>query len=248
MAMNDATAPKPNFTNIARHLTEAITSGHFAVGALLPTELELCKHYGTSRHTVRVALAELEQLGLVLRKKNVGTRVLSARPRSSFKPTLGSVDDLVQFGAEHLRQVQRVARVEASAALAMELGCAEGTPWLCVSSLRLVGGADAPPIGWTDVYIDPAYADIAEQMRAEPGTLASALIEERYGRQIAEIHQDIRAFAIDDAGLARALQVTPGTPGLRIVRRYLDDDGALFEATVTVHPADRFAVSMRMRR
>ena len=59
--MNAILEPAPqkaNFTNIARHLTDAITSGHFGVGTLLPTELELCKHYGTSRHTVRAALAE----------------------------------------------------------------------------------------------------------------------------------------------------------------------------------------------
>ena len=45
--------PKANFSDIARHLTDAIVSGHFGVGTLLPTELALCKHYATSRHTVR---------------------------------------------------------------------------------------------------------------------------------------------------------------------------------------------------
>lgn len=239
---------KANFANIARHLTESIVSGHYGVGTLLPTEHELCKHYATSRHTVRAALAELQQQGLVSRRKNVGTRVVSAKPRVSFRPSLASVDDLVQFGEEHLRVVQAVAPATVSADLAGELGCVDGSRWLRLSSLRMVGDETAIPIGWTDVYIDPSYADIVELVKKSPGALISSLIEERYDRQIAEIQQDVRAFSIIDAELARKLQVKPGASALKIVRRYFDAEGKLFEVSVSVHPADRFAVSMRLRR
>jgi len=249
--MNDLIEPAPkkaNFTNIARHLTDAITSGHFSVGTLLPTELELCKHYGTSRHTVRAALAELQQLGLVTRRKNVGTRVVSAKPRAGFRPSLASVDDLVQFGEEHLRVVQSIAPETVTGDLAKELGCADGTSWLRISSLRMVGDEDAMPIGWTDVYIDPAYAEIGELVKASPDALISSLIAERYDRHIAEICQDIRAFTITNGDMARKLQVEAGASALKIVRRYFDAEGEPFEVSVSVHPADRFSVSMRLRR
>jgi DNA-binding GntR family transcriptional regulator len=249
--MNAILEPAPqkaNFANIARHLTDAITSGHFSVGALLPTELELCKHYGTSRHTVRAALAELQQLGLVSRRKNVGTRVISAKPRAGFRPSLASVDDLVQFGEEHLRVVQSIAPETVTGDLAKELGCGEGTSWLRISTLRMVGDESAMPIGWTDVYIDAAFSEIGELVEESPDALISSLIEERYGRQIAEIQQDVRAFTITDAGLAEKLHVEPGASALKIVRRYLDADDELFEASVSVHPADRFSVFMRLRR
>lgn len=243
----DSTLPKANFTNIARHLQEAIGSGHFTVGALLPTELELCKHYGTSRHTVRVALAELQALGLVSRRKNVGTRVVSAKPQVAFRPSLASLDDLLQFGTEHVRVVQRIALAVATDALAGELGCADGSQWLKISSLRMDGRESVLPIGWTDVYIDPSYGQIAEILKAAPDTLISALIEEKYGRRIAEIHQNVRAFTIEDAAMAEALRLPVGATALKIVRRYLDSDCSMFEASVSVHPADRFSVSMRLR-
>jgi GntR family transcriptional regulator len=239
---------KANFADIARHLTEAITSGHFAVGALLPTELELCKHYATSRHTVRSALAELQQLGLVSRRKNVGTRVISAKPRAGFRPSLASVDDLVQFGAEHLRAVQSVEKQAVTGELAKELGCADGSPWLRVSSLRMVGDESALPIGWTDVYIDPSYTDIGEAARASPDSLISSLIEERYDRHIAEIYQEVRAFTVTDAAMAGALRVEVGASALKILRRYFDAEGEVFEISLSVHPSDRFSVSMRLRR
>src|SRR4030095_9337748 len=97
----DLAKNKPHFADIARDLTESIQSGRFPVGSLLPTELELRDRYGTSRHTVRAALRELEQRGLVSRRKNVGTRVKSGQPTRNFRPSLASVDDLVQFGATH---------------------------------------------------------------------------------------------------------------------------------------------------
>ncbi|WP_309406343.1 GntR family transcriptional regulator [Cupriavidus basilensis] len=94
--------PKLNFSAIARDLTQGIRSGHFPVGSLLPTELELVAHDGTSRHTVRTALA--------------------------------SVENLMQFGAAHLRVVQAIEEVRMSGAQAKELGCASGARWLRISA------------------------------------------------------------------------------------------------------------------
>lgn len=238
---------KPHFTDIARLLTEAIASGRFPVGSLLPTELELCARYGTSRHTVRAALHELQQLGLVSRRKNVGTRVESTRPVDGFRPSLASVDDLVQFGATHVRVVQAIEEVTATGALAKQLGCANGTRWLRISSLRMDGDAKSVPIGWTDAYIDPAYAEIGEIVRASPDTLISSLIEARYGRRIAEIRQDIQAIAVPQH-MVQALRIETGAAALQIVRRYFDAAAQVFEVSVTVHPAGRFSVSMRLQR
>lgn len=236
---------KPHFADIARHLTEAIATGHFPVGSILPTELELCAHYQTSRHTIRAALHELQQLGLVSRRKNAGTRVESVRPTNAFRPTLASVDDLVQFGSEHTRRVQSVEETTIRGTLAKELNCPNGSRWLRISSLRMDAN-DRPPVGWTDVYVDVEYSEVGEMVRAEPGTLISALIEKRYGRRIAEIRQEIRAVTVPDE-LAESLQAPAGSPALKIIRWYLDAAGQAFEVSVTLHPGDRFAVSMRLQ-
>lgn len=238
---------KPHFADIARDLTEGIASGRYPVGSVLPTELELRDQYQTSRHTVRAALHELQQLGLVSRRKNAGTRVESAQPRNSFRPSLASVDDLVQFGSAHLRVVQSIEEVVATGALASRLQCAADTHWLRVSSMRIDVDRKRPPVGWTDVYIAPAYADVAEAARNEPSMLISALIEARYGRCIDEIQQEVQAVEVS-AEMAERLQVRQGTAALEIVRRYLDASGETFEVSVSIHPAERFSVSMRLKR
>jgi GntR family transcriptional regulator len=243
----NSTKTKPHFADIVRHLTEGITAGRFAVGSLLPTEMELCDQYNTSRHTVRAALHELQQLGIVSRRKNVGTRVESTQPTNDFRPSLASLEDLVQFGTTHVRKVQAVEKTMATGALAKELRCAIGTRWLHISSLRMDKDPHRLPIGWTDIYVDPTYSKIEEIVRASPRTLISSLIEARYGRRIAEIQQDIRAITVSRT-VARALRLEAGAAALKIVRRYLDAAGKVFEVSVTVHPADRFFLSMRLHR
>lgn len=242
----NAPAPKPHFSEIARDLTEGISTGRFPVGSVLPTELELCALYNTSRHTVRAALHELQQLGLVSRRKNAGTRVESAAPRNDFRPSLGSVEDLVQFGTTNVRVVQSIGETTVRGDLAKSLGCGSGTRWLRISSLRVEKGSRRP-IGWTDVYVDPQYAEIGEIVRASPETLISTLIEGRYGRRVAEIRQVVRAMAVPEV-LAGPLGAGEGTPALEIRRQYFDAAGQVFEVSVTVHPADRFAVAMRLQR
>jgi GntR family transcriptional regulator len=241
------TMNKPRFSDIALHLKEGITSGHYPVGTLLPTELELRDHYKTSRHTVRAALQELQQLGLVSRRKNVGTRVESATPQVGFQQSLASVEDVLQFGATHVRVVREVETVEAKAALARLLGCPEGTAWLRISSLRMDEEQPELPICWTDLYMDPAYTELVERVRESPETLVSTLIEQHYGRRVVEIVQQLQAVAVP-AAMARQLGVEPGSAAMQVVRRYLDADGDTIDVTVTLHPADRFSLTMRLQR
>jgi DNA-binding GntR family transcriptional regulator len=239
---------KQTSAEIARQLRDGIQSGDLPVGSLLPTEFELCGQFQASRYTIRAALQELQDMGLVSRRKNVGTRVEADRPKAVFRPTLASVEDLMQFGAEHLRRVQSVRKVTVGEDIAADIGCPVGTQRLRISSIRTQGGQDATAMAWTDVYIDPAYTDIGAIVRKSPDTLVSTLIESRYGRSIAEIRQDIRATTLTDERIAQTLNVESGSAILKIVRRYLDDAGETFEASVTLHPADSFSVSMRLQR
>ncbi|CAG9268766.1 GntR family transcriptional regulator [Paraburkholderia unamae] len=237
---------KIRHSEIARQLTEAIRSGQYQVGALLPTELELCEQFGTSRHTVRAALQELQQLGFVSRRKNVGTRVESSRPTGAYQ-ALATVDDLALFGATHVRVVRNIQQTVVDLDTARELGCVGGSRWLQISSLRMDEANSGEPIGWTDVYIEPGYKEVGDMIRAAPNTLISSLIETHYGRQIAHIQQEIHAVAVD-AALAGELNVDAGTPALKIIRRYMDSSNQIFEISVSIHPADRFTFSMQLTR
>lgn len=234
------------YAQVARDLSEGIEAGRFPVGSLLPTELELCEHYAASRHTVRSAIKELQERGLVSRRKKFGTRVDARTPPSrGYRASLASIDDLVQFGSSQVRVIREVKMVVSDRALAKTLGCAVGRSWLRISSLRRT--SDGAPIGWTDVYVDEAYSGLADAAEAQPEVLISTLVEKHYGRRIAEVRQDVEGMLIDKV-MADRLATTEGSAALRVMRRYLDGAGACFEVSISVHPAGRFTLSTTMKR
>ena len=60
---------------IARDLGQRILSGFYPPLTVLPTEAELCIHYGASRTALRDALLTLSAKGLIEARKRAGTRV-----------------------------------------------------------------------------------------------------------------------------------------------------------------------------
>ena len=235
------------YAELARELNQGIAEGRWAVGALLPTEFELCEQYDASRHTVRMAIAELQELGLVSRRKKVGTRVEAQTSPSGYRQSLASVSDLIQFSATHRREVLEAGEIACDAKLARILGCEAGARWLRISTLRRDGRPSKPPVAQTDIYVDPAFEDLPDLARAEPEILISNLIERRYGRRIAEIRQDVQAILVPDK-LSDLLKVEKGSPALKVTRRYYDVAGDILELGVAIHPADRFTMSTRIRR
>jgi DNA-binding transcriptional MocR family regulator len=60
---------------LAREISQSRSAAPQDAHALLPSELVLCERFQVSRHTIRAALAQLVNEGLVTRKKRSGTRV-----------------------------------------------------------------------------------------------------------------------------------------------------------------------------
>lgn len=236
---------------VARRLAEGISAGDYPVGTILPTEFELAEQFDVSRATVRSALRELQQLGLVSRRRNIGTRVEADRPAwetSGYTNNLRTVEDVLQYAAETRRCIQEVVDEVADDALAERLGCRPGRRWLRVSSLRVHSGKVAsPPICWTDVYVEAAYAELVRTQVAGFSGAIACLIEERTGRGIAEITQIIRSVGVPQR-MVIALQTEAGSHALEIVRRYRDASGDSFLISVSIHPAGRFSYSLPLRR
>ena len=65
------------YQKIASDLRNAITSGQYLPGAQLALEKEMCQQYGVSRITIKRAVDELVNQGLVVKRRGSGTFVKS---------------------------------------------------------------------------------------------------------------------------------------------------------------------------
>ncbi len=240
--MNEA-----RYALVARDLKDKIASGGYPVGSLLPTELELCDLYEVSRHTVRAAITQLQNLGMVSRRKRVGTRVEASAPSGGYRHSLASVEDLVHLAETQVRAIQEVRHFVADIAEAERLGLQPGGHYFCISSIRVDEDRERATMRRTDVYADATYADVIDLAHEHPDELVAALIEQHYGRRIDVVDQQVRAVLLT-AEMAGKLDAPAGEPGLKITRHYRDEQGKLVVVSETVHPDDRFTLVMQMKR
>ncbi len=71
----DKDSMDPLFTQVEKSLNAAINAGHFVAGERIPTEPELAEIYGVSRITIRRAINELSQHGILVKRQGKGTFV-----------------------------------------------------------------------------------------------------------------------------------------------------------------------------
>ncbi|MFO1408463.1 MAG: GntR family transcriptional regulator [Steroidobacteraceae bacterium] len=235
----------PRYADIAEDLIGRIRRGDLAPGSTLPGELTLMDEYQSSRHTIRDALRRLEELGLIERRRGIGTRVLAADPVRSYVHRVRSPAELLQYPNGSRLAVTAVAGVTADAGLARLAGVPAGSRWRRVSAVRRMPGNE-PPICSLDLYLRPRYADVAELV-GRRRELVYELVERRHGVHVAEVTVDILARPMPDCAAA-VLKVEPGSPSMTVVRRYLDEAGDFIQWSVSEHPGERYAYSQSLRR
>lgn len=132
---------RPAWRAVEQHLRGAIERGDLAVGAQVPTEMELMERFGSSRYAVRRALTVLQSDGLVRIEQGRGTFVhdgflvsyrLGDRPR--FTNVL--IENRITPGQEILR----IDRVPAEAEIAQALGCEAGSDVVLMELLGYANG------------------------------------------------------------------------------------------------------------
>ncbi|MFT3971515.1 MAG: GntR family transcriptional regulator [Micropruina sp.] len=209
-------------------------------GAPVPTERELASGFGTSRTTVRQAIAELVVDGKLVRTQGSGTfvaqpKMMRVRPLSSFS------QDLAMDGWRPGSVVLDIAEVVAEGELADQLGVPSGTPVQRVERLRT---AFDEPIAHEVAHLPRVLPRLAEQL-AECGSLYRTLREES-GTVVATA-EDIVETVLADPVTADLLGVETGLPMLRVQRTGWDADGNLVEWTVSNFRGDRFRFMSRQR-
>lgn len=235
----------PRYQRVADDLTKRIGAGKYPVGDYLPTEMELCRHYGISRHTVREALRQLRDAGLISRRRRIGTEVVARTPKASLRQPTNSIDDFLQYAEETQLSILETKELECDSSLAELLECREGARWLRVNSLRAVPG-DPRPVCMTTAYLDLKLPSLEKNLAQLTGPI-SAMLEKVYGIRIARIEQSIQAVRLGKRQ-AKLLRATDGGPALRAIRRYYDQNGRLIELSNAIHPGERFTYTTSLVR
>ncbi len=75
----------PLYQVVKQQITDAILLGHWPAGTVLPNEIALADRFGVAVGTLRRALADLTQEGLLSRRRKTGTVVTGRTPQHSLR-------------------------------------------------------------------------------------------------------------------------------------------------------------------
>lgn len=237
---------KPRYSEVADQLRLAIMTGRYPVGTLLPSESELCREFGVSRHTAREAIRTLAMRGLVSRQQGRGTQVESDHQLSRVARLLGSLEELERHGRDTHLVIVRSRIVRADADLAALLPCEPGEALLHIESNREARDPASPwPRAWNETYIREAYAGVQDEIDTWPGAVYS-LVERRYGERVTTVRQEVAAVPLP-AAVARRLGVKAGTAGLRVKRTYVGRAGNALLYGFNTYAGDQFELVMEIK-
>ncbi|AHF79066.1 Transcriptional regulator, GntR family (plasmid) [Sodalis praecaptivus] len=137
--MNLSRHPTTRYQAIASQLENELHS-HYRCGEYLPSESQLAARFAVNRHTLRRAIEELVNKGLVQRRQGVGILVLMRPYNYPLHAQARFSQNLLEQGShptsERLLAVLRPCHADVAAALA----CKEGENVIHLRTLRCVNG------------------------------------------------------------------------------------------------------------
>jgi GntR family transcriptional regulator len=220
----------PLWTQLADDLRRRAAAGEFA--QRFPTDADLVKTYGVSRHTAREAVRVLRQEGLLERYRGRGSFLTPPR----YEHPLGTVSGLFQWlESQGVDQHSKVLALDVRAApeIAAVLGLHDLAPLVHISRLRL---ADGEPIARDEAWLPYPEADGLLTADFSHTALYEELVH-RCGITIGATTEKIEAI-VPNAEQREALDLHKGVACLCVTRLGWSGD-RIIEHRRTLLRADR---------
>ena len=229
---------EPKYYSVKRHLLEVI--GTLTPGSPVPTERLLMAQLGTSRTTVRQALAELVGEGRLVRRQGSGTYV--AEPKVSWPLRMTSFTEQASAtGHAASTKLIDARRERASAEVAARLGLRHGAAVHRIERLRLVDGI---PMALETSNLSAARFPGLARLLRKSDSLYRVLSDE-YGVVPVTAEETIETASATphEAGL---LDTETGAPILMLSRHSFAADGAPVEWVQSWYRGDRYRFATRL--
>jgi GntR family transcriptional regulator len=184
----DLNSPLPRYYQIQQNILELIQSNLLRAGDALPSERELSEMYAVNRMTLRQAITELCNQGVLRREHGVGTFVTEKNTATPFIPAVTGFSE--RFRSAGRRPTSRVITrevVPANPLVAEHLRLETKTPVISLVRLRLI---DDEPLMLEKSFLP--YETYPELLDEDFNVQSLyTILAERYGVHIVETEQTL---------------------------------------------------------
>ncbi|WP_144764557.1 GntR family transcriptional regulator [Curtobacterium sp. 9128] len=234
----DRSGPMPLYFQVASRIEESIRSGAMPPGARLENEIALGERLGLSRPTIRRAIQDLVDKGLLVRRRGIGTQVVHGPVTRKVELT-SLYDDLAQGSQAPATKLLDRSDVPAPDAVAEALGVEPGAT---VVHIRRVRFAEEVPMAVLENFLPPEFLAITDDELREHG-LYQLLRGRGVTMRVAKQRIGARAASDEEAGL---LEIEDGDPVLTMSRTAYDASGRAVEYGVHCYRPDRYSFEVTL--
>lgn len=236
------TSGLPRYVQIRESLRAEIARGTFEPGQKLLSEDELASQYGVSRMTVRQALTDLIDAGIVYRRHGVGTFVSQAHVERDHTKLTNFFEDAEAEGIIARATVLMGEVIPAKRQVAIALNLEEGEPVIRIKTLRF---ANDVPVTVHDAHIPcKSFPDLLKK-NFERTHIWTHM--EDYGYRVKRAVQKIEARDADEE-MAQLLGIEIGGPILYKERTVYAEDGTPVEFTYCYNRGDTYSLTTVLSR
>lgn len=245
----NVTMPLPKYHQVYLVLREQLHEGKFAEG--FPGELALMQQFSVARVTIRRALSQLAEEGLIRREPGRGTRALlpdrsehnDSTPHKSQQARLtGLLENLVSMGLRTTVKVLSVQRIPAPREVALSLQMQEGELAQKAQRVRYTKEGPLSHITtWVPERIAKGFG------RKELTQKPILMLLEESGVKVGRAQQSISA-KLADAVIAQHLDVAVGSALLAVSRLIYDIDDNPIQWLHGLYRPDRYEYQMQLSR
>jgi len=234
----------PYYLQLIELLKTRILQKVWKPGDQIPGEQDLCTEFSVSRTVVRQALGELENSGLIVRRKGRGTFVAEPKISESLVQKLtGFYQDMVEHGMKPITQVLTQVIEPANVKIAGYLEIEPGAQLVKIERLRFI---EEEPIQLVTSYIPLVLAPNLPQVDLTNRSLYEFL-EKEYNIFIARGRRYIEAVSANEKE-AKLLKVERGAPLMMLNSISFLEDGRPIEYYHALHRGDRTRFEVELVR
>ncbi|MEN3293377.1 MAG: GntR family transcriptional regulator [Burkholderiales bacterium] len=207
----------------------------------LPSELELASRFKVSRITMRKALDQLVQEGLIYRRRGLGSFVKEAVTTAGSERK-GLLENIIRMAGKTTVRVLSLEVVPASAAVAAALGLNAGDGVVKAVRLRSMKN---DPVSHITTFVPEQFGACLQRAALAKKPMLGLL--EESGIDIATASQTVTA-RLADTTVAGLLQIDVGSALLAVNRVVRDAEGRAVQLLHGLYRPDRYEYRMDLSR
>ncbi len=235
-------SPIPLYYQLKEMLRSWITSGKFDTGGQFPPERELVEKYGISRMTVRRALSELVNEGLLVREQGRGSFVVRPRVQEQLRHLTSFTEDMKLRGFPTKSKIADF-QVVTDEAVAAKMEIPPDEELVRLQRIRFV---KKESIALQTAFVRHRFCPNLVEQGLVDGSLYKTL-EGRYGLRLGMAIQTIEAKPADEYE-EKMLGVKPGQPVLGLERLTYLQNGQPIEYVRSAYRGDRYRFTVELQR